>query len=294
MTKYLKTFYIKDYILIILGIILYTIAIYGFIMPSKVVTGGLMGIVLILEYATGLKVSQTYWVANAILLLIACRSMSKQFIFRTIVGVGLLVASMKFIGEPYILPYFTEHRPLTDDFLSVIMGGIITGLGLGLVYSVNGSTGGVDIIGFMITKYFRISIARALLIVDFCIVISSFFILKGYTIEKTVLGVILIPVMYYTVDMVLNGARQSVQIFILSKKYEEIATHINNEIKRGCTIIDGQGWYTKDSQKIIMVIARRTEASSIFRLVDQIDPMAFVTKTNVEGVYGKGFERFKQ
>ncbi|MDO4880444.1 MAG: YitT family protein [Capnocytophaga sp.] len=294
MTKYLKTFYIKDYISIIIGIIFYTIGIYGFIMPNKIVTGGLMGIVLILEYATGLKVAQTYWIANGILLLIACRSMSKQFIFRTIIGVGMMVTAMHFLGEPYIYPYFAEHRPLTDDFLSVIMGGILTGVGLGLVYSVNGSTGGVDIIGFMITKYFRISLARALLIVDFCIVISSFFILNNHTIEKTVLGIILIPVMYYTVDMVLNGARQSVQIFILSKHYDEIADHINKEVKRGCTVIEGQGWYTKNPQKIIMVIARRTEANSIFRLVDKIDPMAFITKTNVEGVYGKGFERFKQ
>jgi len=193
------------------------------------------------------------------------------------------------------MPYFIEHPPLRDDFLNVIMGGLLCGTGLGLVYSANGSTGGTDIIGFVITKYYSISIARILLVVDVCIVLSSFFILERQdnSLEKTIYGLILLPLMWQMVEIVINGARQSVQLFIFSKHYDEIANHINSELKRGCTIIDGIGWYSKSSQKIVIVIARRTEATSIFRLVRTIDPAAFVTKTNVMGVYGNGFDKLK-
>lgn len=292
--KYLKAYYIKDYFTIIIGIILYAVGFTVFILPNKIVTGGLAGVASIIRYGTGFEVWKSTLIINLILLLIAYRVVNKQFVVRTVVGSGLLIFAL-LLGENYLFPYFSNHPPITDPFLSAIMGGIFVGAGLGLVYSSNGSTGGTDIVAFLATKYFRISIARVLLIADVIIVSSSYLILETNeeTLEKTVLGLILLPVMYQTVDMVMNGARQSVQLFIFSKKYEEIATHINAEVRRGCTIVDGMGWYSKEPQKIIIVIARRTEAKSIFRLVDSIDPDAFVTKTNVEGVYGKGFDKLR-
>ena len=269
--KYLKSFYIKDYLIIILGLISYAIGITGFIMPNGIVTGGLAGICLILNYKLGADLAITYWIINFILLVIGFKAMSKQFTYRTLISITIL-SGLIWAGKEYLMPYFIEHPPLRDDFLNVIMGGLLCGTGLGLVYSANGSTGGTDIIGFVITKYYSISIARILLVVDVCI---------------------LLPLMWQMVEIVINGARQSVQLFIFSKHYDEIANHINSELKRGCTIIDGIGWYSKSSQKIVIVIARRTEATSIFRLVRTIDPAAFVTKTNVMGVYGNGFDKLK-
>ena len=292
--KYLKSFYIKDYLIIILGLISYAIGITGFIMPNGIVTGGLAGICLILNYKLGADLAITYWIINFILLVIGFKAMSKQFTYRTLISITIL-SGLIWAGKEYLMPYFIEHPPLRDDFLNVIMGGLLCGTGLGLVYSANGSTGGTDIIGFVITKYYSISIARILLVVDVCIVLSSFFILERQdnSLEKTIYGLILLPLMWQMVEIVINGARQSVQLFIFSKHYDEIANHINNELKRGCTIIDGIGWYSKSSQKIVIVIARRTEATSIFRLVRTIDPAAFVTKTNVMGVYGNGFDKLK-
>ena len=288
--KYLKSFYIKDYLIIILGLISYAIGITGFIMPNGIVTGGLAGICLILNYKLGADLAIT----NFILLVIGFKAMSKQFTYRTLISITIL-SGLIWAGKEYLMPYFIEHPPLRDDFLNVIMGGLLCGTGLGLVYSANGSTGGTDIIGFVITKYYSISIARILLVVDVCIVLSSFFILERQdnSLEKTIYGLILLPLMWQMVEIVINGARQSVQLFIFSKHYDEIANHINSELKRGCTIIDGIGWYSKSSQKIVIVIARRTEATSIFRLVRTIDPAAFVTKTNVMGVYGNGFDKLK-
>lgn len=293
-TKYLKSFYIKDYLIIALGLFLYTLGFTGFIFPNKVVTGGLSGIATIIKYGTGFEVSKTNLIVNAILLAIAFKIIGKQLVYKTILGVGALSFLMH-LGETYIEPFFTANPPISDAFLSIIMGGLLSGAGLGLVYSVNGSTGGTDIIGFLVTKFFRVSLARTLLVVDVLIVASSYFILpqENGSIEKTVLGFVLLPVVWNTVDFVINGAKQSVQIFIFSKQYDEIATHINSEIKRGCTVVDGIGWYSQTPQKVIIVIARRTEANTIFRLVDRIDPNAFITQTTVMGVYGNGFDKIR-
>lgn len=293
-SKYLKSFYIKDYLIIIIGLASFTIGLTGFILPSRIVMGGLSGISTIIKYGTGIEIWKSNLAINIVLLAIAFFAINKQYVLRTLLGVGILTLMLSF-GEQYLQPYFTAHPPVSDVFLSAIVGGILCGSGLGLVFSVNGSTGGTDIIGALVTKYYRISLARILLIVDVLIVCSSYFILDRTeeTLEKTIFGLILLPLMWQMVEIVINGARQSVQLFIFSKHYEEIATHINTEIKRGCTVVDGIGWYSQTPQKVIIVIARRTEATSIFRLVGSIDPEAFVTKATVMGVYGKGFDKLK-
>lgn len=290
--KYLKSFYVKDYLVIIFGLALFTLGITGFILPNKIVTGGLSGISAIIKYGTGIEIWKMNLAINLLLLVLAFRIVGVQYVVRTIIGVGILSVMLAF-GEEYVQPYFEVHPPVSDDFLSAIVGGVLCGSGLGLVYSMNGSTGGMDIVGALVTKFFRISLSRIMLILDVAIVASSYFILEKNpdSLEKTIFGLILLPLMWQMVDIVINGARQSVQLFIFSRKYDEIATHINTEIKRGCTVIDGMGWYSQTPQKVIIVMAKRTEATSIFRLVGRIDPEAFVTKANVTGVYGKGFDK---
>ena len=108
------------------------------------------------------------------------------------------------------------------------------------------------------------------------------------------MGFVISSIIYYAVDMVINGSRQSVQFFIFSPMYDEIATHINSELGRGCSVIDGIGWYSKQPQKIVIVMARSSESTSVFRLVQRIDKDAFISQTNVTGVYGKGFEAMRK
>ena len=289
--EYLKSFYIKDYLYMAFDIAVYTVGLTGFIIPNEIVTGGLAGAALLLKYAAHIEVAKTIMVVNLLLLVLAFRFLGKTFVISTIIGAGMLSFFVN-IGETYLTPYLTANPLIHDPFIAMVLGGILMGSGLGMVYSVNGSTGGVDIIGFLVTKYFKIRISRILLLVDVLVVVSSIFVLSNYAMEKMVLGLILLPIMYQAVDVVMNGAKRAIQVTILSKKYEEIATHINTELKRGCTVVDGTGWYTKNPQKVIIVFARRGEGTTIFRLVNSIDPEAFVTRTNVEAVYGKGFEKF--
>ena len=283
---YLKSFYLKDYSMIFAGLILYALGLTGFLLPNKIVTGGLAGITVLIKSTTDIPLWVSYLSINAVLLIVAWKIVGKSFVIKTVISVGVLTFLLRY-GEIYIT------RPIihADPLLSSMIGAMFCGAGLGLVYSVNGSTGGTDIIGAVVTKYRHVSMGRVLLLVDILIIASSFFYFRS--VEKIAIGLIVMAVMYYAVDLMISGMRQSVQFFIFTSKYEEVASHINSEIKRGCTIIDGMGWYSKKSQKIIVVLARKTESTSIFRLVKSIDQDAFVTQANVVGVYGKGFDSLK-
>lgn len=283
---YLKSFYWKDYIMIFIGLISYALGLTGFLLPNKIVTGGLAGVTVLIKSATDIPLWVSYISINLILLAVAWKIVGKSFVIKTIISVAVLTLLLRY-GETYI----KEPIIHADALLSSIIGAIFCGTGLGLVYSVNGSTGGTDIIGAVVTKYRHVSMGRVLLLVDILIVSSSFFLFQSM--EKIAIGLIVMAVMYYAVDVAISGMRQSVQFFIFTTKYEEVADHINSEIRRGCTIIDGMGWYSKNSQKIIVVMARKTESTSIFRLVKSIDQDAFVTQANVVGVYGKGFDVLK-
>lgn len=284
--KYLRNFYWKDYLMILSGLFLYAFGLTGFLLPNKIVTGGLAGVTVLINASSGIPLWISYLTINALLLIVAFRIIGKSFVIKTIVSVAILTLLLRY-GEIY----FTKPIISADSLLSSMIGAMFCGTGLGLVYSVNGSTGGTDIVGAVITKYRHVSMGRVLLLVDMLIVGSSY--LLFHSLEKIAIGLIVMTVMYYAVDMAISGMRQSVQFFIFTKKYEEVANHINSEINRGCTIIDGMGWYSKKSQKIIIVLARKTESTSIFRLVKSIDQDAFITQSNVVGVYGKGFDILK-
>lgn len=283
--KYLKSFIWKDYLIVVLGLICYAIGLTGFLIPNKIVTGGLAGIALLIKYGTGVDVWISTLIINAFLLVAAWIVLGRKFMIDTLLGAFGLTF---FIGiaeqyVPAILP--------AGDPLSIIVGGMFCGAGLGMVYSRNSTTGGSDIIAAIVTKYRYVSMGRVLMVVDLFIISSSWFLFQS--LEKIIYGLIVAGVVYYVVDVVISGFRQSVQFFIFSNKYDEIASLINSEVHRGCTIVDGMGWYSKHSQKIIIVMARKTESTSIFRLVKSIDENAFITQTNVVGVYGKGFDQMK-
>ena len=284
--KYLKSFYWRDYIVIVLGLSLYSIGLTGFLIPYKIVMGGLGGVSLLIKYATGFPLWASFIILNSFLLIFAWFILGRKYVFSTLFSSAVLAFLLN-ITERYI----TEPI-VTNETFAVIIGAVFCGVGLGMVLSMNSSTGGTDIIAAIITKYHYLSMGRVLMYIDIFIVLSSYLLFQS--IEKIVLGFVIRSVIYYAVDMVINGQRQSVQFFIFSSEYDEIATHINTELGRGCSVIDGIGWYSKQPQKIVLVMARSNESTSIFRLVQRIDSDAFITQTNVSGVFGKGFESMRK
>lgn len=285
--KYLKDFYWKDYLTITLGLALYAIGLVGFIKPNGMGVGGATGIGLVVEYATGIPFQYTYLAINIILLIFALKILGIRFLAKTIYGVIMLTLLIS-VCEKLITQSFIASN---EALLSGLIGGMICGVGAGLVLSVNGSTGGTDTLISMVAKYKNITMGRGVLFFDFVIIGSSYFVFHDF--QRIFASLVVLGVTSYAIDMVLNGKRQSIQCLIISEKYQVIANSINNEMKRGCTLLEGMGWYTQKPCKVIMVLAKRSESTELFRLIKSIDEKAFISQTNVRGVYGEGFDKFK-
>jgi len=280
---------IKDYIFIFLGVCLYGVGYCGFILPEKLVMGGVTGISTLLYYALEWNPAITMWVINAGLLAIAYKFISKEFTFRTIVGVSMLsfvVGVMKPLFEAY--PLIT---PGEDKFMHVLIGGVLAGSCLGLVFTHNGSTGGTDIVVALINRFSRMSLGRALQFVDICIICSSYVLFHSF--EVIVYGVVFTLIASFMIDYIVNGSRQTVQFLIISKRYKDIADAMNTKLQRGVTVLHGQGWYSKQDVEVVMVLCRKYESQYAFNLIKAIDPNAMVSQSFCHGVFGEGFDKIK-
>ena len=279
---------IREYIFIAFGLFMYSAAWKGFLLPHLITGGGVTGIGAIVFYATKIPIFVTYFAINFGLLVIAVRTVGLKFSLRTIYGVAILTLFFAFLPQAIPGTFVGED----DNFMACVIGGLLSGAGIGIVFLANGSSGGTDIIAKVVNKYRNITLGRVLLYCDVLIICSSYFFDFG-SIEKIVYGLTTMAISTVAVDMVISGVRQSVQFFIFSKEYEQIATRINIEAHRGVTILDGMGWYSKEPVKVITVIARKNQSTKIFRIVKEIDPNAFISQSSVIGVYGKGFDVIK-
>ncbi len=276
----------RDYIFITLGMAIYALGFCAFILPQKVVIGGVAGLGTIAYFTLGVPVAVAQYALNLMLLAIAYRVVGKKFVLGTIFG-----ATMISVWVGIFQPLFEGVRITDEPFMNIVIGGILAGIGVGVAFTHNGSSGGTDIVAAMVSKHTNVSVGRTMLYTDFFIISSSYFIF--HKLDLVVYGFIVLALTSYTADMIINTNRQAVQFTIFSKKWQEIATAINNEAKRGCTVLTGMGWYSKQEVKVLLVMCRKIEAVTISRIIKSIDPLAFTTQANVNGVYGKGFDELK-
>lgn len=277
---------IQKYTVIVLGLSLYAFGVTAFLIPVKITAGGVTGISMLIFYATGIPAGYPYFVINCFLIILAIRILGTSFGIKTFFSMVVISLLLN------IMPMFIKEPLVKDLFLSSVLGGILCGVGLGITFNQGGSTGGTDIIAMIINKYRNISPGRIIMYCDVFIISSSFFILSS--VEKLVYGYVTMWIVAYSIDAFLTGAQQSVQLFIFSEKYEQIANFIMTESRRGLTIIEGTGWYTKKQVKMIMTIVRKRESPMIFQKIKEIDPDAFISQGSIMGVYGKGFDELRQ
>ena len=282
---------IKELVMIVLCTIPYALAVNQLLVPHAIVGGGLTGLCEIIYFATGTYVP--IWLStaflNILLLVIAAFTVGWHYALRTIWGVFWLTAWFKIIP---IAPV----PILTDPFMAVVIGGLFTGCFLGICFLNNGSTGGTDIVAMIVNKYHHLPMGRVLLISDLLIISSAFFLptiqaagVQG-AVEKILFGLTYTFMSSTAVDWVMNRMRQSVQFMIFTQKPEEIAEAIITQAHRGCTFLEAEGGYNKKPMKVVTTIARSYESATIFRLVRAIDPNAFVSQSQVRGVFGQGFD----
>lgn len=295
MSKYINSHWttVKDFVFIALGLLLYTIGFTGFILPEKVVVGGIAGVCTIIYFATeqffgwGFPIPVTNITLNLILLSFAFRICGKQFTFRTIYGtvvLSLLIA---------VFQHIFSSTPIVKDqtFMNVLIGSLLCGSGLGLAFTHNGSTGGSDIIAAIVAKKSRVSIGRTIMLCDFAVISSSYFLF--HSVDKIVFGVVFLLVLTNITDLIINSNRKAVQFLIFSSKWREIADVVTHETGRGCTVVDGTGWYTQQEVHLLIIVVRNIESLQIFRIIKSIDPHAFISQGAVNGVYGNGFDEMK-
>ncbi len=282
-TKILKE--VRVYLIITFGLFLHALGWTAFLIPGEIVGGGVSGAAAFIFYATGIPAGYSYLGINALLILLSIKMLGPNFGIKTIYSVILvsffLSIQQRFITEPII----------TEGFMATVLGGLLGGAGVGIVFSQGGSTGGTDIIAMVINKYRNISPGKIILYCDVFIIGASYFLFESM--EKLVYGFVCMGVVAYTIDLVLNGSKQSVQIMIFSKEHDKIASMISEKLDRGITVLDGEGWYSHKHTKILMTVVRKHEAHHINKIVKEIDPEAFISQGAVMGAYGKGFDEIR-
>ena len=317
-----KTFWTiaKEWALVTLGILIYVTGWALFLMPNNLVGGGVSGISSMIQYATGgaIQMGYSYFVLNAILIILAMVVIGMGFGAKTIYAIILASVGLRFLPDLIPTEIIQTLALQNGKLMSTLCGGLMAGIGMSI--SNGGSTGGTDIIALIYTKYRNVSPGKVILYIDFVIILSSLLIpsivpdldpatgkqligpdgqplthLMPFSEKVTtvIYGLILVTVNGRVIDSYLSGSQQSVQLFILSKHYAEIADSITHDLHRGVTVLDGKGWYTKEPAEVLMVITRKTDVNLFLRQIKAIDPNAFLSVSSVNGVYGRGFEAIK-
>ncbi len=282
---------IKTYLSITFGLLLYVFAWKAFLIPNEIVGGGATGFATDIFYLTGetIPIQYGFFAINIVLLAIGFYTLGNSFGIKTIYGIFFVFIMLTIMPEPTIITRSFEE---SDKLICAIIGGILSGFGIAIAFQNGGSAGGTDIVAMIVSKYKNISPGKVFLYADLLIIGASFFF--NYDFRTIVYGYVTMGVFSYSVDLMLSGAKQSVQLFIISSKYDEIAEGIIKETSRGVTALDSLGWYRKEESKVLMVIVRKTDTALIYSIVQQIDPTAFITEALVKGVYGKGFDVIKK
>ena len=283
----------KDYLTITLGLMAYAMGWCLFLLPYQISTGGVTGISAIIYYATGVEMQISYFLINAAFLAVALYILGLKFCLKTIFSVAMLTFFLDFFQEMMK----DEGGNLIQligpgqDFMACVIGSIFCGVGIAVVFIVGGSTGGTDIIAAIVNKYKAVTFGRMIMVCDIVIISSCYFIFEDW--RRVVFGFVTLIIISVAIDYIVNSARQSVQFLIFSKKYEETGEAVMTEVNRGVTVLDGTGFYSKQPVKVLCILAKKSEAIHIFRLVKDIDPNAFISQSNVVGVYGEGFDQIK-
>jgi uncharacterized membrane-anchored protein YitT (DUF2179 family) len=285
MTTKKITSIVKPYIFITFGLLLFSFSVTSFLIPAEIISGGISGLAALIYFATGIPVGYPNLLMNVVLVIVAMRILGAKFGVNTIYGI--LVTSFFLIVLQKIMP----GQIIKDQFMSALLGGILSGAGIGIAFSHGGNSGGTDIIALIVTKYRNISPGRVILYCDVIIITSSFLIFRS--IEKIVYGYVVMAVFSYTLDLILEGAKQSYQFTIISEDYQRIADRISTEVGRGVTALKGKGWYNKTEKEVLIVIIRKHDQHQVLQIIQECDKNAFISVAKVTAVFGENFDTIR-
>ena len=300
--KILKT--IWEYAILTFATFIYTVSWEAFMIPNGMSAGGLMGICTITEFATGgvIKASYSFFVVNAVLILLAVLIFGIGFGFKTIYCILMSSVFLWLVDDwSWLHSVPGNFLYVEDKTLVPIIAGIFESLGIGLAIRSGGSTGGTDIVALIINKYWPVALSGVFFVTDFAVVIAQLLLRPGFgsyvgdpkTFNDVMYGIIEIVTFAVTIDMFTVGGRNKMQLLIFSEKYQQIADHVCTTMERGVTVLKAQGWYTRKERNVLLVLLTRQELSGLSKMINAIDPKAFMSISNASEVYGEGFEKIK-
>ena len=280
---------LKEYLLMAIGMCIYAFGWIGCILPANCMGGGASGVSLLIYHAIdgAMSMGVILFIINAILLIIAGFVVGWRFGIKTIYCIVVLSVAMSLLQG--LIPAGVDLFNLDNRLFSAILGGIFAGIGVAICFSQGGSTGGTDVVAMIINKYRKISYGRIVVFSDF-VFIASALLVSDLGIDGLIYGYVFVAVFGYTVDMIQAGNSHSNQIFIVTHDYKAMADAMLYKANRGATLLDAQGWYSKEEKKIVMVVCRKRDTSMILKIAKSVDPDAFISVGSVMGVYGKGFD----
>ena len=300
--KVLKT--IWEYIVLTFATFVFTVSWEAFMIPNGMSAGGIMGVCTILEFATGgfIKASLSFFIINAFLILLAVLVFGIGFGFKTIYCIVMSSVFLWLVSDwGWLHSIPGNFLYVEDKTLVPIIAGIFEALGIGLAIRSGGSTGGTDIIALIINKYWPVSLSGVFFVSDFIVVIAQLMLRPGFgsyvgdpkTFNDVMYGILEIVTFALTIDLFTVGGRKTMQLLVFSEKYQEIADYVCNTMERGVTVLKAQGWFTRRDRNVLLVLLTRQELSSLSKVVNAIDPKAFLSVSAAAGVYGEGFEQIK-
>ncbi|MBF0780550.1 MULTISPECIES: YitT family protein [unclassified Granulicatella] len=269
---------IQSLAIITLGCFLFAFTVNTFLISNKMGQGGISGLSMMLFYLTGIPMSLFYFLLNGILLIFGFKFLDKKTLLYTIYSI---VITSLFLSTTTFWTYTFQ-----DPILITVVVGVLVGISIGIILSAGGSTAGLDIIALILRKYFHIPTSVSLFSLDLFIIVPSLFII-GF--EKMVYTLIMLAITTKTIDYILEGFNVKKSVTIISEHYEAIAEHISLHIPRGITILSGTGYYTKAQKHILFIVIGRNQLLKLTRIVNKIDPTAFMTISDVHSVLGEGF-----
>jgi len=276
---------ILNYIYIIFGTTILAAGVNMFLAKIKLVTGGLTGIAIIIQYITekyygrGVPLWLTNIVVNIPLFAIAIKLKGRQFVGKSMFAAAYLSFALFYTS---FIP-----APQVDFLLASIFGGVLVGTGLGFVLRASASTGGTDLAANIIKVYLKnVPIAKIILVLDSSVIIVGAFV---FGVEKAMYALISIYTVAKVIDSILEGINFSKAVFIISDNSKEIAETLMKDLKRGVTGINGTGMYTQGEKQVLFVVVGKNEIVPLQKMVKEIDKSAFITIADVREVLGEGF-----
>ncbi|MBQ1634403.1 MAG: YitT family protein [Bacteroidaceae bacterium] len=285
--------FIKDFFAINLGMAIYSLGWAAFLLPYHITTGGMVGLFAILYYVTKFPISLAVMIANMGLLCFAYKPLGWKFVIKTAYAVIALSTFLE-MGQHMMTDETGQLIQLMgegQDSMACVLGAILNGIGIAIVFLSGGSTGGWDVIAALVNKYKNISLGRVMLFLDLLVIASCWPIFHDW--RMVVFGYVTLAVYSYVLDLVINSARQDIQFIIFTKKPQEISERIIHETVHTVTSWNAEGYFSHQDIKILITIVHKRESVRILRLIQEVDPQAFVSQSRAEGVYGNGFKAIK-